>query len=104
LLLQCCCACAIPLLCVSHLSITCHSGIRNCVYTLLLNRFTYKCSLQLVIGLIQGLWFLLYHRYWTLTEIWDFSWLSCCCSESWRSCGSTGPVLSHTPAVHRWGR
>lgn len=28
---------------------------------------TCKCSLQRVIGLVRGLWFLLHHQYWALT-------------------------------------
>lgn len=37
---------------------------------------------------------------------WNFSWLSCCCPESWRFCSydSVWPVPSHTSAGPRWDR
>jgi hypothetical protein len=33
---------------------------------------------------------------------WDFSWISCCCSVSWRYCSfeSVGPAPSFTPAIN----
>lgn len=36
----------------------------------------------------------------------DFSQISCCCPESWRSCsfGSTRAALSQAPAGQRWSR
>lgn len=49
-----------------------HCGIENCGIShsipLCPNSFTYKFPLQWVVGLLQGLWLLIPHWYWILTE------------------------------------
>ena len=38
------------------------------IYPFVQSSFPYKWSLQWVVGLVQGLWLLVHHQYWTLTE------------------------------------
>jgi len=56
--------------------------------------FACKCSLQWLIGPLQGLWLLLLYQYRNLTQI------SCCCPESGRAyiIESVGPTPSCIPA------
>ena len=66
------------------------------------NNFTCDCSLQWVVGLVQGLWLLLPCQFGALTETRRYlavalSHVGSC------SYGCTGLALSRAPAVPRWG-
>jgi hypothetical protein len=76
----------------------CHSvshGIFLCPHI-----FSCKCSLQWVIGLVQGIWLLPHHQYWIIAGTLP------CYPVSRRACSflSAGLVLSDIPIVHRWCR
>lgn len=62
-----------------------------------------KYSLQWVISLVQGFWFLLHHHYWVLTKtILGNPWLSWVMESLKISLYSSIP--SWAPTGHRWGR
>ena len=59
-------------------------------------------QLHLQVIIVMNCWFglrpLAFGILWIVDTHWDFSWISCCCPESWRSCtsGFSGPVPLHT--------
>lgn len=70
-------SCSVPCNCYSSLegcimSCNCYSSLGGCSVPcsrpFCPNSFSYKCPLQWIVGLVQGLWLLLHHHSWTLVE------------------------------------